>query len=75
MDRAYEPRRSSSGVDVDPGSASAAAVGDGDGASAIASRSFLDLAFLLAAASSYPRMAPRVSMVTLVFRGIGGRNC
>ena len=42
---------------MDPGSAAAAAVGDGDGASAIASRSFLDLASLLAAASSYPRMA------------------
>jgi hypothetical protein len=51
MDRAYEPRRRSSGVDADPGSAAAAAVGDGDGVSAIASRSFLDLAFLLAAAS------------------------
>jgi hypothetical protein len=64
MDRAYEPRRRSSGVDADPG------VGDGDGVSAIASRSFLDLAFLLAAASFYPRMALAFnSMVALVFRG------
>jgi len=78
MDRVYEPRRRSSGVDADPASAPAAAVGDGDGVSAIArflSLSLLPSCSLLLLAGSLllsSLVAASVSMAALVFRETGG---